>query len=169
MAVLGWAVAAASATGVSLAAIDALGEGITGQPVQPLSPAEVDEALARATAATPATPSTSAAAPTRSGPPTASHPSRGSTRVLTVDGGSLVAHCMRGEVTLRSWSPAPGFTGELKDRGPDDSASIEFESDAQEYRVEVTCDAAGAPLARVAADDRDDGRSGDSDDDTGGD
>lgn len=161
VAVLGWAVAVSSATAVSVAAVDLLGEGITGRSVQPLSPAEVERALDQATA-TPPGGNTASPSESPSGSPSASPgASGGVTRVLAVGGGTVVASCARGQVTIRSWSPNQHFTADLKDRGPDRTASIEFESDDEEYEVDVSCDDSGAPVAQTAADDGHRGRGDD--------
>lgn len=161
VAILGWALAASSATAVSVAAIDVLGEGITGGTVQPLSPAEVDRALDEASPT-----DAPAASPSGSGSPPGSPGTAGVVRVLTVDGGSVVASCAGDAVTIQSWSPDQGFTADVKDRGPDRTATVEFESDDEEYEVDLRCDASGAPQARtVSADLPDD----DDDDDAGDD
>ncbi|MET8046645.1 hypothetical protein ABZU75_03520 [Streptosporangium sp. NPDC005286] len=174
LAVAGWLVTGLLAIGVGVAVIDRLSEPLTDTGLQPLSAAEVDEALALASSlpgglptAVPTSAPTSAptAVPT---PGVTSDPAEsapqptvtvtttaapvvepGESRVITTAGGRVIARCKDGLVTLRSWSPAQGFQTDDVERGPADRARVEFESEETEVKVEVNCAADGSPVHRV--------------------
>ncbi|MQA85639.1 MAG: hypothetical protein GEV03_13680 [Streptosporangiales bacterium] len=76
-------------------------------------------------------------------------------------GGTVVASCADGRVTIRSWTPNQGFSADSVERGPTRTASVEFESEEEEYTAQVRCDDSGAPTARTEADDGHRGRGGD--------
>jgi hypothetical protein len=142
---LGWLVVAVLATGGSVAAVTAIGTGITGTgitgtAVEPLSSGQVDRELA-SSRPVPPRPSTSASpAPS------------GTTRGFSVAGGSVIASCAGSQVTLNSWSPAQGFRADHIEPGPDDKAGVRFRSEDREIRVEVRC-AAGVPAMSTTVDD----------------
>jgi hypothetical protein len=73
-------------------------------------------------------------------------------RTLASRGGSVVAACTSGRVTLRSWSPAVGYRVDEVDRGPDDEAEIKFVSSSSEVQMKVRC-ASGVPSAETEVDD----------------
>jgi len=78
----------------------------------------------------------------------------GQTRVLTSRGGSVVASCQSGQVYLRSWSPAPGYTVDEVERGPADGAEIKFQSTGgpdDEVKMHLTC-RSGVPTSTVEGD-----------------
>jgi hypothetical protein len=77
------------------------------------------------------------------GPPAAAQPR---TEVLATAGGTIVAECTGGQVTLRSWSPAQGYEVHDVDRGPATQTRVRFRGDSGEVRVEITC-VGGAPKA----------------------
>ncbi|WP_068922031.1 hypothetical protein [Planobispora rosea] len=159
--VAGWLVTGALATGAGVAVIAFLGEPLTASAHRPLSSAEVAEALARTTPSvspsTIATPSTTAT-PLPSGDPVptgastpappAAGPSTGRSRVIGTAGGSTIARCDDGLVTLRAWSPAQGFRVDDVERGPAARARVEFESDETDVKIEVWCSADGSPVHR---------------------
>lgn len=147
-----------------MAVIGLLGEPLTGSALRPLSSAEINEALAGTTpqavagptadpAPTPAPPASStsvspAPTPTPSSSASAA-PVTGRSGVIDTAGGSVIARCEDGLVTLRAWSPAQGFHVEKVERGPADRARVEFESDETKAKVEVRCSADGSPVHRI--------------------
>ncbi|HEY3686653.1 MAG TPA: hypothetical protein VGL93_26710 [Streptosporangiaceae bacterium] len=134
-AVLGWVAAALAATGVGVAALGALGDGIVGEAAPPMSQTDVRHQLARATATA------------RPSGPAPSRTADAGGVVLAGAGGTVVARCLAGgAVQLDSWSPAQGFAAEDVKRGPADRAEIQFESDRTEVKGRITC-AAGRPVA----------------------
>ncbi|MER5620588.1 hypothetical protein ABT061_06025 [Streptosporangium sp. NPDC002544] len=173
--VAGWLVTGLLAIGVGVAVIDRLSEPLTDTGLQPLSAAEVDEALALASSlpggpptavptsaptagvtsdpaesASESTVAESAPQPTVTVTTTAAPVAEpGESRVITTAGGRVIARCKDGLVTLRSWSPAQGFQTDDVERGPADRARVEFESEETEVKVEVTCAADGSPVHRV--------------------
>lgn len=140
----GWLVAAAAATTVGVVAVGAIGSGIAGTTAHPLSHSEVTRALATARTPTPV--------PSPSESPTATG-AQGGSRVLGTKGGTVLARCSGGKVSLVSWSPAQGFETDDIRRGPARTASIKFESDRVEITVRVDCPS-GAPTAHVATETR---------------
>lgn len=154
-AIAGWLAAAALATGVTLAAVSSIGTGIFGSSTGPLDEDEVAAALSTLPPPAEPTPDASPAPPTSTASPTgpvsngapAAEPT-----VITSPGGTVVAQCSDGLVELLSWSPAQGFRVDSADRGPDDSAEVEFESRDGDIEVEVRC-VDGVPDATVTVDD----------------
>ncbi|MCC5579108.1 hypothetical protein IMZ11_26125 [Microtetraspora sp. AC03309] len=152
--ILGWLIAAAVATVTSTWAISLLGEGLTQKVVSPMSQADVDRALAVATATgAPVTPSPSptegATTPVTPSPAATGSPvtpvtpsptaTGGVTRAFTVPGGSFVVSCDRDQASLLSWSPAQGYAADDVDRGPDREVKVEFESEVDKVTVKITC------------------------------
>ncbi|GAA2854097.1 hypothetical protein GCM10010517_12100 [Streptosporangium fragile] len=173
LAVAGWLITGVLATGAGVAVISGLSEPLTDGGLRPLSAAEVDEALRLTTplpptggavASTPGPASTPDPAVTpgpvvTAGPsatatspvPTAAASPPGKSRAIGTPGGSLIARCENGLVTLRSWSPAQGFQADDVERGPGQRARVEFEAEETEVKVEVRCSADGTPVHRVHA------------------
>ncbi len=140
----GWLLAAVVTAGAATVALDVVGAGLLGPQDRPLSAADVARALETVPAGTtppPATPSSSAPAP----------------RGLAVPGGTLVATCAAGQVTLMSWSPDPGFRADDVSRGPAAAASVKFKNGGTENLVVVTCQD-GEPHAAAVADEGHHGR-----------
>ena len=111
-----WLLGAAATATAATAAVNALGAGLLGPASQPLSQSEVQRRLSVAaspggpsagTGASPAPTGTGSAGPAGAGP-TASPPG-GHDTVLGTSGGTIVARCAGGRVTLVSWSPAQGY------------------------------------------------------------
>lgn len=73
-------------------------------------------------------------------------------RTLASRGGSVVAACRSGRVTLRTWSPAVGYRVDEVDRGPDNEAEIKFVSSSSEVQMKVRC-VSGVPTAETEVDD----------------
>jgi hypothetical protein len=141
--VLAWAATAIAATGAAVAVLGLLGGALTGTSGRVLSGEEVRAALASITPA----PSTSAPVPNtptateQPGSPTASGPVSPSPRVgrlVQTAGGTVIAVCEGGKVTLRSWSPAQGYSVDGVEPGPGREASVEFEPGGEGDDVEVT-------------------------------
>ncbi|GIH92078.1 hypothetical protein ACFFMN_33295 [Planobispora siamensis] len=175
--VAGWLATGVLATGAGAAMITVLGEPLTASAHRPLSSAEIEEALARTTPVAAAPPVTRAPAstdaPASTGAPTpgatpagtpdpmptgTSTPSpatsspaakpAGRSGVIRTAGGSVIARCSDGLVTLRSWSPAQGFQVDDVERGPAVRARVEFEADETDVKIEVRCSADGSPVHR---------------------
>ncbi|SEF25002.1 hypothetical protein SAMN05421837_102966 [Amycolatopsis pretoriensis] len=144
----GWLLAAAVTAGAGTVALDVVGAGILGPQNQPLSADDVARALETVPSSTASTP-----------PPTTSPSSAPAPRGLTVPGGSIVATCAGGQVTLNSWSPAPGYRVDGYSRGPADTASVKFKNGGTENVVVVTC-RDGEPHAETVADDSGGGHRG---------
>lgn len=141
--VAGWLAVAAGAVTAGIVAVGAIGSGIAGSSTSPLSNQAVASALSR-------TPTATTPAPTRTTPSGAT----GTTRVLAIPGGTVVARCAGGEVTLTSWSPAQGFHIDDVDRGPAARVRLTFKSDRTEVVSEISC-RQGIPTAQtVSTDDR---------------
>jgi len=135
----GWLLAAAVTAGAGTVALDVVGAGILGPQNQPLSADDVARALETVpSSSTPAPPPTTSSAPAPRG--------------LTVPGGSIVATCAGGRVTLVSWSPDPGYRTDDVARGPATTASVKFKNGGTENVVVVTCQG-GEPRAETVADD----------------
>jgi hypothetical protein len=148
--VAAWLVGAAAATGGSLLAVSALGQGMNPAGEQ-VSVETVNRALAKEAAERSAamprrsvSPSASPAAPPspkarHSAPPPS--PDTGGGKVLTSPGGTLVASCAGARAYLVSWSPQQGFGSSDVVRGPATNAQV---------TMVVSCDA-GAPTATSTA------------------
>ncbi len=132
-----WLLTVAVATAVATGAVGSMRQGIFGTADAPYTEADVDALLA-ASSAGPAT------APPTPGLASPSAPSPGTTgiaRALTTSGGTIVAVCEAGLVTLRSWTPNSGFEAERVQRGPAAVASLRFKarSGGGDVRAQVTC------------------------------
>jgi hypothetical protein len=130
-----WLLTVAVATTVATWAVGSMRQGIFGTSDAPYSEADVEARLAASspgpTAAPPTTAPTSAPA---------SSPA-GVVRALTTSGGTIVAACEAGLVTLRSWTPNAGFETERVQRGPAAVASLRFKarSGGGDVRAQITC------------------------------
>lgn len=133
-----WVVVAAGALVVGLTAVGAVGSGITGEGLRPLTSAEIDTRLA-------AQPATSAPQP-----PVSSAPPAIESQAVVVSGapgGTVVVRCEGSTPRIVSASPAQGF--ELKDSGSDDGRPrVRFEGDDIEVDVRLTC-TNGTPVGDV--------------------
>ncbi|MEV6690394.1 septum formation initiator [Micromonospora sp. NPDC051196] len=154
LAVAGWLATAVVATLIGVAAIQLVGESLTGTPGGVRSQEEVARALAEPPPAVPpagqTSPSTAPTGPnvTPTGPPaTPANPSAeaGSRRSFTSPGGSAVAECVPGGVYLVSWTPQQGYRVDDYDRGPDDDAEVTFVGPSGEHELSVHC-VGGVPV-----------------------
>ncbi|HEX6446990.1 MAG TPA: hypothetical protein VF053_17985 [Streptosporangiales bacterium] len=144
--VAGWFAAAAVATTVGVVAVSAIGTDIVGETARPLSHDEVTRALA--TARPVPTPSASPTTPAATASPPAG------SKVLGTPGGTVVARCENGLVTLVSWSPRQGYRSDHVRAEGGREASLRFESDRSEVRVRVDC-RGGVPTAHIRTEDDD--------------
>ncbi|GAA4221362.1 hypothetical protein GCM10023075_09780 [Streptosporangium album] len=142
----GWLITGSLATVAGVGVINLLGEPLTSSAHRPLSSAEIGEALARST---PAAASHPASTPRPTSTPAVSPGSKDRSRLISTEGGTAIARCEEGLVTLRSWSPKEGFQVKSVDRGPDERARVEFESDETKVKIEVRCSPSGSPVHTV--------------------
>lgn len=132
--VLAWVVTAVAATGAAVAVLGLLGGGVTGTSNRVLSGPEVRAALATVTPRT------------ASAPPATSPSAQG--RLMRTPGGTVIASCSGGLVTLRSWSPAQGYSVDKVEPGPAAEAKVEFEpEEGEDIELRITCTPSG-PTAR---------------------
>ncbi|MEV1287609.1 septum formation initiator [Micromonospora sp. NPDC049679] len=142
--VAGWLAAAVVATLVGLAAVRVIGAGITGGAAgEVLTREEIARRLDSAT------PSATAAPAPPTPAPSASSAARAA---LSTPGGTVVATCADGLVTLLSWAPAQGFAVTDVERGPRERAELKFRGSNGKIEVKVVC-AAGQPSATWKRDD----------------
>jgi hypothetical protein len=151
-----WLVGAAAATGGSLLAVSALGEGMTPAASQQLSVNAVNRALASETIERPALapapaspPATPAARPPAARPRARSPSLSGAGTVLTSQGGAVLAGCAGARAYLVSWSPGQGFEAASVIRGPAATARVAFTDPQQTVTMVVSC-ASGMPAATTS-------------------
>jgi hypothetical protein len=142
----GVAVAVIGAT----AALGVIGNGAFGPGGKTLTQADVRRSLAQGTPAPP-----TQAGP-RSSPPASPASAAAS---FASSGGTVLASCSSGQVTLSSWIPAQGYETDGVSRGPARSAWVRFKSSGVEVTVTATC-AGGRPHFAAASDDRGGGNGG---------
>ncbi len=73
-------------------------------------------------------------------------------RTVASRGGSVVAACTSGRVTLRSWSPAVGYRVDEVNRGPATEVEVKFVSSSSEVQLKVRC-VSGVPTGQSEVDD----------------
>lgn len=138
--VLAWVATALAATAAAVAVLGLLGgSSLTGSEGRVLDSDEVRAALASASMSATAPGST---APSVSAVPSSAVPTPVVPEfvVLTTAGGTVVASCSGGQVTLRSWSPAQGYSIDEADPGPAATAKVEFEpEEGEELEARVGC------------------------------
>ena len=139
LAALAWAAAVAVATVVGMSAVGAIGSGILGAGQEPLTPAQVDQALATARAAP-------APLPAPEPEPPAAEP--GPNEVITSPAGTVVARCVGGAVQVVSTSPAQGYR--LDDE--QSHTRVRFESEETDVDVRLSCQD-GRPVGVAEIDD----------------
>jgi hypothetical protein len=143
---LAWAAAVVVATLVGMSAVGAIGPGILGSGRQPLTPTQVDQALAAARAVPAPAPVAPAAPPS---PPSVSNAAGAD--VVTSPGGTIVARCTGNAVEIVSASPAQGFRLDDDREG----SRVQFESEDATVEVQLSCQD-GRPVGAVAVEDDDD-------------
>ncbi|APU13820.1 MULTISPECIES: hypothetical protein [Actinoalloteichus] len=168
--IVGWTVAAVVATGVGVAALSAIGAGITESVIRPLSQSEVQGRLAAAAAAgnaddpggpgaPPATSDGPSESPSPPSEPTspAEDVSPPSPELIETDGGMVTARCGDADdVLLVTQTPAQGFSVDIEREDDDDepvgAVTVQFES--EELDVEVLLSCSGGVLShRTSIDD----------------
>ena len=159
LAAVAWIVAAGLTTFVGIAAVGSLGDGILGSPDRPLSRGNVESQLATSPLPPSSLPPAASEIPSEpsKAPPTSFSPSPKSSRVLTSDGGTVVASCSGGLVTLVSWSPAQGYHVVQADRGPAKTVTVRFSDDREHedhYKVLTVFCRNGRPETTSGEDDK---------------
>ncbi|MDG4792908.1 septum formation initiator [Micromonospora sp. WMMD1082] len=137
LAVAGWLATAVAATLIGLAAIQLVGESLTGTPGGVRSQEEIARALAEPAPTGAPPPGTAPPGPTASPASPSAEP--GNRRSFSTAGGSAVAECVPGGVWLEYWSPRQGYRVDDVDRGPDDDAEVTFVGPSGEYELSVRC------------------------------
>ena len=143
LAVLGWLAVVVVATLAGVGALRLVGNSLAGTPGGVRSQADVARELAAATRRP--SPSPSAAAPTPSPPTT------GQTETFGVRGGTVRATCADGLVRVVYYAPAPGFSVDDHDSGPDREAEVKFRGPAGRSEIKIQCE--GDQPVRVGDDD----------------
>ncbi|MFD6292396.1 hypothetical protein [Streptomyces sp. NPDC060205] len=158
LALAGWTAAAVAATLTGLAAVEIIGDGITGSSDgRALSSEQVQQQLdaAKATSssgparepgtATPSTtpdygtptPTSTSTSPAGTAPAATAREVR---RTFSAQGGTAIATCEGTTVRLLSWAPAQGYGVKSADPGPDDEhAEVRFEGTAGKTELRVHC------------------------------
>jgi hypothetical protein len=145
---LAWAALVVVATLVGMSAVGAIGSGILGDGQQPLTPAQVDQALAAARAAPGPTSGSPAPVPLAPAPvPASSVPATAATDVVASPGGTVVARCVGDGLEIVSASPAQGFR--LHDER--EGSRVRFESEESKVEVRLSCQG-GRPVGAVEVD-----------------
>ncbi|GLW08563.1 hypothetical protein Misp01_36930 [Microtetraspora sp. NBRC 13810] len=147
LAVTGWIATAALATGAGVGVIGLLGESFSDPAGRPLSAEDVRRELA-ATPSPPARPVVTPSLPATPAPAASGAVSD----VISTEGGTVVARCEGGLVTLRSWTPAQGYQVDDVERGPAGRARVEFEAEETDVKLEVHCGPGNRPVHRVHLD-----------------
>lgn len=164
IAIVTWTATAIGAVGAGLAALSALGAGITDQTVMPMSMAQVQAALAEPFSATPrasrtprpvATPHAPRTPRVRPAPRPALgvQPAAAVTRSLNSPGGNVIARCERNLAYLVSWTPMQGYRADDARRGPAAGVSVHFESSDRKIEIIISC-RGGRPVATVGTEGR---------------
>ncbi|MEU0645173.1 hypothetical protein [Streptomyces umbrinus] len=158
LALAGWTAAAVAATLTGLAAVEIIGDGITGSTDgKAISAKQVERQLEAAkgslspdpgqsqgqgqgqgegqgTATPTATPDTGTPTPTPSPTATAVR------KTFSTLGGTAIAVCEGATVRLLSWAPAQGYGVDSADPGPDDEhVEVKFEGSAGKVELRVRC------------------------------
>lgn len=145
LAALAWAGTVVAATVVGMSAVGAIGSGLLGPGQEPLTPAQVDQALAAARSAPAPAPSPASTSASRPLPPVAAEPP---TEVVTSPGGTIVARCTDGAVEVVSVTPAQGFRLHEEHEG----SRVRFRSQEADVEVDLSCQD-GRPVGAVEVDD----------------
>ncbi|WP_089253691.1 hypothetical protein [Asanoa hainanensis] len=143
LAALGWLAAVVVATLAGIGAIRLVGDSLTGTPGGVRSQAEVARDLAAAADRSPAPTIAPPASPTESTTP----PSDVQRKTFQIAGGTVVARCENGLVSIETWSAAQGFALRDLDEGPDDEAEAKFEGAGGRSEIKLEC-RAGQPVRK---------------------
>ncbi|MEW2566341.1 hypothetical protein [Streptomyces sp. NPDC047070] len=161
LALAGWTAAAVAATLTGLAAVEIIGDGITGSSDgRTLSSAQVEQQFDAAKAssssgpggdsdtATPTGPTDPTGSPDTGTPTPTSSPATTAPaatgpevrKTFSAQGGTAIATCRGTTVRLLSWAPAQGYGVKSADRGPDDEhVEVRFEGTAGKAELRVRC------------------------------
>jgi hypothetical protein len=144
--VLAWLGAVVVATGVGLAAVNAIGVGLVGADQRVLSASDVQSRLAAAGApsAVPVPVPVPTTEPT-AGPSPAPSPSA-SPKAFPTDGGTVVARCVDGRADIITASPAQGWR--IHDEAEQDRGRVRFEAGGDRIELRLSC-AGDEPQAQV--------------------
>jgi hypothetical protein len=156
--VLAWAAGASAAVVVGQVALSLIGEGLTTGTVQPFggpllaaAPAAAPEPSASANVdqGTPGPDPTPSARPSTPAPAATARPTPLSPegRLVSSDGGTVIARCVDGNAYLVSWSPGQNYRVDDVRRGPGPEASVKFISGGHVVAVALQC-VNGVPQAR---------------------
>ncbi|MEU4572900.1 hypothetical protein ACBI99_26000 [Nonomuraea sp. ATR24] len=127
--VLAWAATAVAATGAAVAVLGLVGGALTGSSGEVMTQDEARAALATASARQPA--------PATTTPGPSAQPTSQGGEFVRSPGGTVIASCDGDRATLRSWSPAQGYSVDGVEPGPALEVQVEFEADEGED-VELT-------------------------------
>jgi hypothetical protein len=150
LALMAWTATAVAAVVAGLAAISALGAGITDRTAKPMTAAQVRDELADPAGSAPSSPTRP---PSVTRPPAEAHAKTfaspaGVSRVLDSPGGSVLVRCVGASAYLISWTPQQGYGAYDARRGPADDVSVRFVTGDRRISMVVTC-AGGRPTATV--------------------
>jgi hypothetical protein len=141
LAVLGWLAVVIVATLAGVGALRLVGDSLASTPGGVRSQADVARELAAASGrpapstAPPtatATPSSTPTAPTASADP--------GLKTFVTPGGTVVARCANGAVSIESWWPAQGYKLDHLEEGPDRDAEVKFRGSAGRSEIKLRCD-----------------------------
>ncbi len=137
--VLAWAATAVAATGAAVAALGLVSGALTGTSGPVMTQDEARAALATRSPTSPPA-ATPAATPPETPPPSATAEPEG--ELIRTPGGTVIASCSGGLVTLRSWSPAQGYSVDGVEPGPAREAEVEFEAgEREDVELKLGCSA----------------------------
>ncbi|WP_049573531.1 hypothetical protein [Nonomuraea sp. SBT364] len=145
--VLAWAAIAVAATGAAVAVLGLVGGALTGTSGEVMTQDEARAALASATPKRPAaSPSAAPSAPPSGEPsaspstPSSTQPSAQGGEFVRTPGGTVIASCDGDLATLRSWSPAQGYSVDGVEPGPAPEVQVEFEADeGEDVELSIGC------------------------------
>jgi len=165
--VLLWGVFTLVAVVAGLAAASSVGGAISGAASRPRTQAQIHDALGSSS------PSPTGGSHGGHGPGPSTSPGSGGNdgsgnggpgsgqggeavrATLSSGGGTVVASCRNGQVTLVTWSPAIGYRVHQVVAGPASEVEISFEADNRhEVSMVITCGSNGSPRATVHGDSR---------------
>jgi len=142
--VLAWLGAVVVATGVGLAAVNAIGVGLVGAAQPVLSPADVEGRLAAAGA--PSVVPVPTTSPSTGPAPSPAPAPAGAPKAFPTDGGTVVARCVDGGVDVVSASPAQGWR--IHDEAEQDRGRVRFEAGGSRIELRLSC-AGDEPQAQI--------------------
>jgi hypothetical protein len=131
--VLAWLLAVAVATGVAMAAVSVIGDGIVGAGAQPISESTLD---AQVTA--PPTTTTTATTTAATAPATTTTQPVDPGKVFQVQGGTVTARCVGSNVEIVAAVPAQGYQV-LSEHAVDDHPKVRFRSGRADFEARFRC------------------------------